>query len=59
MLIVYAPGILWLKRVMAASWVEAFTIGFTPFIIGDIIKSVLAVSAARSLRKGAAKALNG
>jgi biotin transport system substrate-specific component len=58
-LIVYAPGVLWLKRVMAASWVEALAVGFTPFIIGDIIKSAAAVTAARSLRKGVAKVLNG
>jgi biotin transport system substrate-specific component len=59
MLIVYVPGVLRLKAVLQTSWVEAFAIGFMPFIVGDVIKTVIAVAAARSLRKGAAKALNG
>ncbi|MDR0383301.1 MAG: biotin transporter BioY, partial [Spirochaetaceae bacterium] len=59
MLIVYVPGILRLKAVLQASWIEAFVAGFTPFIAGDAIKALIAVAAARGLRKGAAKALNG
>jgi biotin transport system substrate-specific component len=58
MLIVYAPGILWLKMSLAASWPKAFAIGFIPFIAGDVIKSIIAVISARSLRKGAAKAID-
>jgi biotin transport system substrate-specific component len=59
MLIVYVPGILRLKAALQASWIEAFATGFTPFIVGDVIKTVIAVAAARSLRKGAAKAFDG
>ncbi|MDR2796555.1 MAG: biotin transporter BioY [Spirochaetaceae bacterium] len=59
MLIVYAPGILQLKAALQASWLKALTVGFTPFIAGDVVKTVIAVIAARSLRKSAAKALNG
>jgi biotin transport system substrate-specific component len=59
MLIVYVPGILRLKEALRASWAGAFAAGFTPFIAGDAVKTVIAVAAARSLRKGAAKALDG
>ncbi|MDR2444940.1 MAG: biotin transporter BioY [Spirochaetaceae bacterium] len=59
MLIVYVPGILLLKAALQASWIEALAVGFTPFIAGDAVKTVIAVLAAQSLRKSAAKALNG
>ncbi|MDR2803858.1 MAG: biotin transporter BioY [Treponema sp.] len=58
-LIVYVPGVLRLKAVLNVSWAGALATGFTPFIIGDTIKTVIAVIAAGSLRKSAAKALNG
>jgi biotin transport system substrate-specific component len=59
MLSVYAPGILRLKAALQCPWVEAVAAGFVPFIAGDTVKTVIAVAAARSLRKGAAKALDG
>ena len=59
MLIVYVPGIILLKAALQASWIKAFAVGFTPFIAGDAVKTALAVLAAQSLRKSAAKALNG
>jgi biotin transport system substrate-specific component len=59
MLVVYAPGILRLKAALQLSWVAAFAAGFTPFIAGDAVKTVIAVAAARNLRRGAAKALDG
>jgi biotin transport system substrate-specific component len=59
MLVVYAPGVPQLKVVLDASWITALTVGFTPFIPGDVVKTVVAVLAAQGLRKSAAKALNG
>ncbi|MDR2343051.1 MAG: biotin transporter BioY [Spirochaetaceae bacterium] len=59
MLLVYVPGILQLKAVLGLSWPKALTVGFTPFIAGDAVKTVIAVVSARGLRKSAAKALNG
>jgi biotin transport system substrate-specific component len=59
MLVVYAPGILGLKLAMKSSWLEAAAVGFTPFIAGDAVKTIVAVAAARGARKHAAKALNG
>ncbi|MDR0662801.1 MAG: biotin transporter BioY [Spirochaetaceae bacterium] len=59
MLILYAPGLLRLKAVLQADWTKTLAAGLTPFLIGDAIKTVIAVIAARGLRKGAAKALHG
>jgi biotin transport system substrate-specific component len=59
MLIVYAPGIWGLKLALKSSWQEAAAFGFTPFIAGDVVKTIAAVAAARGARKYAAKALNG
>jgi biotin transport system substrate-specific component len=59
MLIVYVPGVLQLKVVLNASWLKALAAGFTPFIAGNVVKTVVAVIAAQGLRKSAAKALNG
>ncbi|MDR0410292.1 MAG: biotin transporter BioY [Spirochaetaceae bacterium] len=59
MAVLYVPGLLWLKMTLSASWVKTFAVGLTPFIVGDIIKTTIAVFSACGLRKGAAKALNG
>lgn len=58
-LAVYIPGILQLKAALEASWIEAIAAGFTPFIAGDAVKTVIAALAAQGLRKSAANALNG
>jgi len=54
LLIVYAPGILWLKHITGLNWAGALAAGFIPFIPGDIIKGIIAVLIAPGLRKTAA-----
>ena len=39
---VYVPGLIWLKVATGASWSTALTLGLVPFIVGDILKSVVA-----------------
>jgi biotin transport system substrate-specific component len=58
-LIVYVPGLLWLKAALDADWQKTIAAGFAPFIAGDTIKTIIAIIAARRLRKSAAKTLNG
>jgi biotin transport system substrate-specific component len=41
-LLIYVPGLLWLSR-SAPDWPTTIQWGLTPFIIGDILKLVLAV----------------
>ena len=58
-LIVYVPGVAWLKISRNMDWARAFMAGFVPFIIGDVLKGIVAVLIARRLRKIAAEHLNG
>jgi len=37
-LAIFVPGVIWLKLYTGASWSWAITAGFTPFIVGEIIK---------------------
>ena len=53
-LIVYVPGLFWLKMRLDLDWIRAFMIGFVPFIIGDVIKGIAAVFIVPRLRKIAA-----
>ena len=39
---VYVPGLIWLKVATGASWSTALSLGLVPFIVGDILKSVVA-----------------
>ena len=39
---VYAPGLIWLKVATGASWSTALDLGLVPFIVGDVLKSVVA-----------------
>jgi len=48
-LIIYLPGIPWLKYKLDFNWPEAFAAGFTPYILFDIIKGAAAVFLARSV----------
>ncbi|MCL2130538.1 MAG: biotin transporter BioY [Treponema sp.] len=59
MLIVYVPGVAWLKLSRGLSWPQSFSIGFVPFIIGDILKGITAVLISKRLRKITAEYLNG
>jgi biotin transport system substrate-specific component len=56
-LVVYVPGVIWLYRLMG-NWAAAFTAGFFPFLAGDAVKAVIAVTAASRLRRAAADRLN-
>ena len=58
-LIVYVPGVIWLKISRNLGWAKAFLAGFVPFIIGDILKGIAAVLIAPRLRRTAADFLNG
>jgi biotin transport system substrate-specific component len=51
LLIVYVPGLLWLKAKLALPWPGTFAIGFLPFVIGDAIKGVIAVIITPRLRR--------
>ena len=57
-LIVYAPGLAWLKISTGRTWAAAFTGGFIPFIPGDLAKGVVAVIIAPRLRRAAADLLS-
>gem|GEM_PF-6308721 len=39
---VYVPGVVWLKIATGASWGAALSMGVVPFIVGDILKSLVA-----------------
>ena len=57
-LIIYVPGVAWLKVSQNLEWTRALIVGFTPFIIGDILKGIAAVLIAPRLRRIAADRLN-
>ncbi|HOD57883.1 MAG TPA: biotin transporter BioY [Rectinema sp.] len=42
MIIVYAVGIAWLKSVLEIGWGKAIATGLIPFLLGDIVKIILA-----------------
>jgi biotin transport system substrate-specific component len=50
-LVVYLPGVWRLKAVLDTSWAGALASGFLPFIIGDLIKGIVAVLITGRLRK--------
>jgi len=50
-LVVYIPGVAWLKISRSLSWTRALAAGFVPFIIGDVLKGIAAVLIAKRLRK--------
>jgi biotin transport system substrate-specific component len=56
-LIIYVPGVIRLKFVIAKPWAAALAAGFTPFIIGDVLKGIAAVVIAPRLRRIAAEHL--
>ena len=57
-LVVYVPGILWLKIVTELDWNRAFLAGLFPFIPGDIFKGIAAVLIAKRARTTAADLFN-
>lgn len=40
--LVYVPGVIWLKAATGAAWGAVFSMGVTPFVLGDVLKSVVA-----------------
>lgn len=54
LLVVYIPGVSWLKISRNLSWGKAFLAGFVPFIGGDVIKGIAAVLIVPRLRRTAA-----
>jgi biotin transport system substrate-specific component len=58
LLILYVPGVAWLKYSRKLNWINAMLAGFVPFIIGDILKGIAAVLIAPRLRRTAADFLN-
>jgi biotin transport system substrate-specific component len=56
-LIIYVPGIIRLKFFIDKPWTAALAAGFTPFIIGDLLKGIAAVLIAPRLRRLAAEYL--
>ena len=59
LLVVYVPGVLWLKVSRNLNWARALMAGFVPFIIGDILKGIAAVLISPRLRRLAADHLDG
>ena len=49
-LVVYVPGVTWLKLITRMQWSTALTVGMLPFLAGDALKAAAAVAAARVLR---------
>lgn len=47
-LVIMALGTIWLKAVLNLSVVQAISLGFVPFIIGDVIKCMLVVAIVRA-----------
>jgi biotin transport system substrate-specific component len=58
LLVVYVPGVAWLKLSTGRSWAASVAGGFTPFIIGDLVKGIIAVIIAPRLRRAAADILS-
>jgi len=54
LLVVYIPGVAWLKISRRLGWARAIAAGFLPFIIGDILKGIVAVLITPRLRRTAA-----
>jgi len=59
LLIVYVPGVFWLKISRNLGWLRALMAGFVPFIVGDILKGIAAVLITPRLRRTAADFING
>jgi biotin transport system substrate-specific component len=57
LLVVYIPGVVWLKLSRNLDWSRAFMAGFVPFIIGDLLKGIAAVLISPRLRRIAADRL--
>jgi biotin transport system substrate-specific component len=57
-LVVYVPGVAWLRIYIGGNWAAALTAGLVPFIPGDIIKAVIAAVVSPRLRRTSADLLS-
>ncbi len=57
-LAIYLIGLPWLKVTLEFTWAKTFTVGMIPFLIGDTIKTVAAITLARLFLKRVASFLN-
>jgi len=58
LLIVYVPGLFWLKWRLNFNWPQTLSGGLLPFLPGDAAKGIIAVLIAPRLRKTAAQLLS-
>jgi biotin transport system substrate-specific component len=50
-LVIYIPGLIWLKTRVNLDWGKTLLTGFVPFVIGDVLKGIGAVLIAPRLRR--------
>jgi len=50
-LVIYLPGVIWLKIVTGLNWQAALAAGVLPFLIGDALKIAVAAAIAPRLRQ--------
>ncbi|MEZ5115396.1 MAG: biotin transporter BioY [Candidatus Nanopelagicales bacterium] len=41
-LVIYTVGLVWLKVALGTTWATTFSLGLTPFLVGDLLKIALA-----------------
>ncbi|MDR1318968.1 MAG: biotin transporter BioY [Treponema sp.] len=58
LLVVYLPGLAWLKFSTGRGWPAVIAGGFVPFIAGDFLKGILAILVAPRLRRAAGDLLS-
>ena len=56
-LVVYVPGLLWLKMYLKTDWIKTLAVGFFPFILGDSLKGAVAGLITPRLRRAAGELL--
>ena len=48
-LVIFSAGLIWLHHSLHATWATTFKFGFTPFIVGEVIKIAIASTAMPTL----------
>ena len=56
-IIIYIPGLLWLKHTLNLDWMTTIMSGFVPFLPGDVIKIAVAAGVGAALRDKADRAV--
>ena len=57
-LVIYIPGLIWLKTRLNLDWIKTLMTGFIPYLVGDTLKGIAAVLIAPRLRRIAADFLD-